>query len=104
LRSVGWLARWIDKLPPGAGASVMATAVVSVGLRRTGRSVRSAILLGGSAAAGPGLAAVFFDRALRDPSRFRREARSPAALTAERCSVSGCSSSAIRRWPMRRSG
>lgn len=74
--------RWVDEVPLGAGAFVMATGIVSIGLHLVGAPVLSAILFAVAAAAWLGLAAIFLDRALRKPARFRREARSAAVLSA----------------------
>jgi tellurite resistance protein TehA-like permease len=75
-------AQWVDDVPLGAGAFVMATGIISVGLHLVDSDVPSAIFFAVATAAWLGLAAIFFDRALRKPARFRREARSPAVLTA----------------------
>jgi tellurite resistance protein TehA-like permease len=75
-------ARWVDDVPLGAGAFVMATGIVSIGLHLVGAGVVSAVLFGVAAAAWLALAAIFLHRALRRPARFRREASSPAVLSA----------------------
>jgi tellurite resistance protein TehA-like permease len=72
----------VDDVPLGAGAFVMATGIISVGLHFVGADVLSDIFFAVAAAAWLGLAAIFLDRALRKPARFRREARSPAVLSA----------------------
>ncbi|MFJ8820179.1 tellurite resistance/C4-dicarboxylate transporter family protein [Streptomyces sp. NPDC102467] len=71
-----------SQLPPAAGAAVMATGIVSVGLHLTGYAVLSGILLVLAAALWVLLAADFALRLLRDRSRWRHEADSPPALTA----------------------
>ncbi|MEV1026551.1 tellurite resistance/C4-dicarboxylate transporter family protein [Streptomyces sp. NPDC050264] len=71
-----------SQLPPAAGAAVMATGIISVGLRLTGYGVLSAILLVLAAALWVLLAADFALRLLRDRGRWRHEADTPPALTA----------------------
>ncbi|WP_308379621.1 tellurite resistance/C4-dicarboxylate transporter family protein [Streptomyces sp. ISL-43] len=75
-------ARWWAELSPAAGAAVMASGIISVGLRLTGRSTLSLVALVVCAALWCVLAADFAARLLGDRRRFRAEADTPAALTA----------------------
>ncbi|MCX5316013.1 tellurite resistance/C4-dicarboxylate transporter family protein [Streptomyces sp. NBC_00154] len=79
-RAVDGLVGWWQELPPGAGTAVMATGIVSIGLRLVGQAVLSQILLVLAAVAWCGLAFDFARRLLRD--RDRLEADTPPALTA----------------------
>ncbi|MFD7278952.1 tellurite resistance/C4-dicarboxylate transporter family protein [Streptomyces sp. NPDC059862] len=76
------LRAWWAQHPPAAGAAVMATGIVSVGLHLTGYEVLSRILLVMACAAWLALAADFLTRLLRQRERWVREAGTPAALTA----------------------
>ncbi|MER5641842.1 tellurite resistance/C4-dicarboxylate transporter family protein [Kitasatospora sp. NPDC002227] len=76
--SGGW---WVG-VPPAAGAVVMATGIVSVGLRLVGQAVLSWVLVG-LAAVGWGVLAVAFGLTfVRDRGRWRAHADTPAALCA----------------------
>ncbi|MBC3841200.1 hypothetical protein GXW82_15535 [Streptacidiphilus sp. 4-A2] len=76
------LSGWWQRLPPAAGAAVMATGIISVGLNLVGQSVLSAILLvlaaGGWLLLGPAFAVTF----LRDRKRWKNNTHTPPALTA----------------------
>ncbi|MFA3838769.1 tellurite resistance/C4-dicarboxylate transporter family protein [Streptomyces aureus] len=71
-----------SQLPPAAGAAVMATGIISVGLNLTGHSVLSGITLVLAAALWLVLAADFASRLLRERDRWQSEADTPPALTA----------------------
>ncbi|MEU6662152.1 tellurite resistance/C4-dicarboxylate transporter family protein [Streptomyces sp. NPDC046821] len=71
-----------SQLPPAAGAAVMATGIISVGLHLTGHSVLSGIFLVLAAALWLVLAANFANRLVNDPARWESEADTPPALTA----------------------
>ncbi|MFI6880068.1 tellurite resistance/C4-dicarboxylate transporter family protein [Streptomyces sp. NPDC050400] len=71
-----------SQLPPAAGAAVMATGIVSVGLHLTGHDVLSAVFLVLAAALWVLLAADFCFRLLRERDRWEREADTPPAMTA----------------------
>ena len=73
---------WWAQRPPAAGAVVMATAIVSVGLRVTGYEVLSRIAFAVACAFWLGLAADFAVRLLWDRRRWLTEAGTPGALTA----------------------
>ncbi|MFJ5261376.1 tellurite resistance/C4-dicarboxylate transporter family protein [Streptomyces sp. NPDC088387] len=73
---------WWAQRPPAAGAAVMATGILSVGLHLTGYEVLSRILLAVAAVTWLALAADFVARLLRDRPRWMAEAGTPAALTA----------------------
>ncbi|MFD7258150.1 tellurite resistance/C4-dicarboxylate transporter family protein [Streptomyces sp. NPDC059874] len=73
---------WWAGLPPAAGAAVMATGVISIGLHLTGHEVLSLAALVVAGALWSVLAADFTARLLGDRRRFRSEADTPAALTA----------------------
>jgi hypothetical protein len=70
-----------DAIPPTAGAVVMGTAIVSIGLSLDDRETLSRILLVIDVAAWLALGLLLAGRAARDRDRVHREARSPAALT-----------------------
>ncbi|MGW6981039.1 tellurite resistance/C4-dicarboxylate transporter family protein [Streptomyces sp. NPDC054932] len=72
---------WWSGLPPAAGAAVMATAIISVGLQLTGHEPVSLAALAVAVALWLVLAADFTSRLLGDRGRFRAEADTPAALT-----------------------
>ncbi|MFJ3788490.1 hypothetical protein [Kitasatospora sp. NPDC090091] len=74
--SRGW---WIT-VQPVAGAAVMATGIVSVGLHLVGRDVLSGILLGLAAALWLLLAAAFALTLLNDRSQWTLRAATPPAL------------------------
>ncbi|MGW6141945.1 tellurite resistance/C4-dicarboxylate transporter family protein [Streptomyces sp. NPDC055144] len=71
-----------SQLPPAAGAAVMATGIISVGLNLTGHSVLSGIMLVLAAALWLVLAADFANRLVRERDRWQSEADTPPALTA----------------------
>ncbi|MEU6356965.1 tellurite resistance/C4-dicarboxylate transporter family protein [Streptomyces sp. NPDC047072] len=73
---------WWTQRPPAAGAAVMATGIVSVGLHLTGHETLSRIALVLACAAWLGLAADFAVRLLRERARWIAEAETPGALTA----------------------
>ncbi len=74
--------RWWAELPPAAGAAVMATAIISVGLHLTGHEALSRVALVLAAALWLLLAGDFLTRLLRDRDRWSGEADTPPALTA----------------------
>ncbi|WP_285510552.1 tellurite resistance/C4-dicarboxylate transporter family protein [Streptomyces sp. NBRC 14336] len=76
------LRAWWARRPPAAGAAVMATGIISVGLHLTGYEVLSRIALVLACVAWVGLGADFVLRLLRQPVRWREDAGTPAALTA----------------------
>ncbi|MEU7062163.1 tellurite resistance/C4-dicarboxylate transporter family protein [Streptomyces sp. NPDC046161] len=74
--------RWWTGLPPAAGAAVMASGIISVGLRLTGNDLLSLAALAVAAALWLVLAAGFATRLAADRGRFGAEADTPPALTA----------------------
>ncbi|MCX4764449.1 tellurite resistance/C4-dicarboxylate transporter family protein [Streptomyces sp. NBC_01275] len=68
--------------PPAAGAAVLATAILSVGLRLTGHEALSRISLALAGAAWLALGADFVVRLLWERERWLAEAGTPGALTA----------------------
>ncbi|MER5557407.1 MULTISPECIES: tellurite resistance/C4-dicarboxylate transporter family protein [unclassified Streptomyces] len=74
--------RWWAELPPAAGAAVMATAIISVGLHLTGHEGLSRVALALAAALWLLLAGDFLTRLARDRDRWSGEADTPPALTA----------------------
>ncbi|MFF9057467.1 tellurite resistance/C4-dicarboxylate transporter family protein [Streptomyces sp. NPDC014882] len=76
------LRAWWARRPPAAGAAVMATGILSVGLRQTGHDVLSRIALALTCAAWLALAADFVLRLVRERDRWRAEAVTPGSLTA----------------------
>ncbi|WP_210591451.1 tellurite resistance/C4-dicarboxylate transporter family protein [Streptomyces sp. GESEQ-35] len=76
------LRAWWAQRRPAAGAAVMATGIVSVGLHLTGYEVLSRIALAVACALWLGLAADFAVRLLRERERSVAEAGTPGALTA----------------------
>jgi len=72
---------------PGAGAAVMATGIVSVALADDRYAALSLALLAAGVAVWVALAGVAVHRALVARSRWREQARSPAALTAVAATV-----------------
>lgn len=74
----GWWQEW----PPAAGAFVMATGIVSIGLHLTGYEVLSWIWLTIAALVWTLLAIDFVTRFVRDRPRWASEADTPPALTA----------------------
>jgi tellurite resistance protein TehA-like permease len=78
--SAGALGRVLDAITPAAGADVMGTAIVSIALSLDGRETLSRVLLAIAAAIWVTLATLLPLHILRDPARFRAEARTPGAL------------------------
>ncbi|MFD5568078.1 tellurite resistance/C4-dicarboxylate transporter family protein [Streptomyces cadmiisoli] len=76
------LRAWWARHPPAAGAAVMATGIVSVGLYLEGYEVLSLAFLAVACAAWLALAAQFLVRLVRQSQRWMSEAATPAALTA----------------------
>lgn len=76
------LRTWWAQRPPGAGAAVLATGIVSIGLQQTGYETLSRITLALAAVGWLGLAADFAVRLLRERERWIAEAATPGALTA----------------------
>jgi tellurite resistance protein TehA-like permease len=82
-RRAGVLAGWVlASTPPGSGAVVMATGIISIAFHLTGWSTLSFVLLVLTTACWLVLAALFALRAVNDPARVRVEARDVAGLTA----------------------
>jgi tellurite resistance protein TehA-like permease len=77
----GRLISWFAAQPPAAGSAVMATAIVSTGLRQVGADVLSAIALGLAALLWLALADDFGRRLLRQRQQWTSESHTPAALT-----------------------
>jgi len=73
---------WWTRRPPAAGAAVMATGILSVGLHLAGHETLSHITLVIACAAWLGLAAEFAVRLLRERARWVADAGTPGALTA----------------------
>ncbi|MEV6548379.1 tellurite resistance/C4-dicarboxylate transporter family protein [Streptomyces sp. NPDC051597] len=73
---------WWAELPPAAGAAVMATGIVSIGLHLVGHETLSLAALALAGAVWLVLAVDFSICFLRDRPRWRAEADTPAALTA----------------------
>ncbi|GAA0583059.1 tellurite resistance/C4-dicarboxylate transporter family protein [Streptomyces crystallinus] len=73
---------WWAELPPAAGAAVMATGIISVGLHLVGHEDLSLAALASAAAVWLVLAVSFSVRFLRDRPRWHTEADTPPALTA----------------------
>ncbi|WP_371552827.1 tellurite resistance/C4-dicarboxylate transporter family protein [Streptomyces sp. NBC_00554] len=80
--AVSQLRAWWAERPPAAGAAVMASSIVSVGLHLTGYETLSRIALVLAAAAWLALAADFVVRLVRERTRWAAEAGTPAGLTA----------------------
>jgi tellurite resistance protein TehA-like permease len=80
--NTGVLGRTLDAIPPAAGAQVMGTGIVSIGLSLDGRETLSRGTLAIAATLWVMLAALLPLRAARDPARFRADARTPGAFTA----------------------
>ncbi|MCF3133873.1 tellurite resistance/C4-dicarboxylate transporter family protein [Streptomyces olivochromogenes] len=76
------LRAWWARRPPAAGAAVMATGIVSTGLRLTGHEPLSRIALALACVGWLVLAADFVVRLLREREGWLAEARTPVALTA----------------------
>ncbi|WP_229696655.1 tellurite resistance/C4-dicarboxylate transporter family protein [Streptomyces lasiicapitis] len=73
---------WREEVTPAAGACVMATGILSVGLFLTGHDVLSEILLAIASLLWVLLAADFTDLIARDRARWTKSAITPPALTA----------------------
>ncbi len=80
--AAGALDRILDAIPPASGAVVMGTGIVSIGLSLDGHESLSRILLAVDILIWVLLGFLLPARALRDRARFRRDAATPAALTA----------------------
>jgi len=78
---MGRTTRLLDAVPPTAGAAVMGTGIVSIGLARIGRAGLSDALLAVDVVLWLALCVVFALRLLGQHHRWRSEARSPGALT-----------------------
>ncbi|MFD5710651.1 hypothetical protein OQI_20155 [Streptomyces pharetrae CZA14] len=76
------LSAWWAQRPPAAGAAVMATGIISIGLGLTGHGVLSLVFLALACAAWVALAADFVVRLLWQRQRWLAEAGTPAGLTA----------------------
>ncbi|MEU9196076.1 hypothetical protein [Streptomyces hundungensis] len=74
--------RWWAELPPAAGAAVMATAIISIGLHLTGHEALSLAALIVAGALWLLLARDFVARLFTNRRRWSGEADTPAALTA----------------------
>ncbi|MFD9909118.1 tellurite resistance/C4-dicarboxylate transporter family protein [Streptomyces sp. NPDC059063] len=81
-RSARAIRAWRDEVTPAAGACVMATGIISVGLHLTGHDVLSEIFLAVACVLWLVLAADFVDLLARDRSRWTAAAVTPPALTA----------------------
>ncbi|MFI6051960.1 hypothetical protein ACIBCO_17950 [Streptomyces violascens] len=73
---------WWAELPPAAGAAVMATAIISIGLHLTGHETLSRVGLVIAALLWLLLAWDFVSRLLGNRTRWKSEADTPPALTA----------------------
>ncbi|MFF4657111.1 tellurite resistance/C4-dicarboxylate transporter family protein [Streptomyces sp. NPDC001381] len=73
---------WWARRPPAAGAAVLATGVLSVGLHLVGYEVLSRVALALAGAAWVALGADFAVRLVRQRERWWAEARTPDGLTA----------------------
>ncbi|MFF3498718.1 tellurite resistance/C4-dicarboxylate transporter family protein [Streptomyces sp. NPDC003247] len=76
------LRAWWAQRPPAAGAAVMATGILSIGLNLTGHDVLSLTALALAGVGWVALAVDFAVRLLRERERWRAEAGTPAGLTA----------------------
>ncbi|MFI2643114.1 tellurite resistance/C4-dicarboxylate transporter family protein [Streptomyces sp. NPDC018610] len=76
------LRAWLAQRPPAAGAAVMASGIVSIGLHLTGHEALSLAVLAVACAAYLALAADFAVRLLRERPRWLAEAGTPGGLTA----------------------
>lgn len=72
----------VDALTPAAGAAVMATGILSAGLRLAGYEGAALAALALASAVWAGCAGSFAARLARSPERWWREAATPAGLTA----------------------
>ncbi|MFF1485714.1 tellurite resistance/C4-dicarboxylate transporter family protein [Streptomyces sp. NPDC058319] len=75
------LRAWLAQRPPAAGAAVMASGIVSIGLGLTGFEALSLAVLAVACVAWLALAADFALRLLRERERWTAEAGTPGALT-----------------------
>ncbi|MFI1920457.1 MFS transporter [Nocardia sp. NPDC020380] len=82
MSGAGDSAQWWRELPPAAGAFVMATGILSVGLHLTGYETGSVVALVLAALVWAVLAGDFAYRLLWSHDRWETEADTPAALTA----------------------
>ncbi|GGR70800.1 membrane protein [Streptomyces aureoverticillatus] len=82
LRATPQWRAWREEVTPAAGACVMATGILSIGLFLTGHDVLSEILLAIAALLWVLLAADFTDLLARDRARWTAAAITPPALTA----------------------
>ncbi|MEV7343182.1 tellurite resistance/C4-dicarboxylate transporter family protein [Streptomyces sp. NPDC093544] len=82
MSAISQLRAWWAERPPAAGAAVMATGIVSVGLHLTGYETLSRAALALASAAWLALAADFAVRLVRDRTRWAAEASTPPGLTA----------------------
>jgi tellurite resistance protein TehA-like permease len=73
---------WWAQRPPAAGAAVLATGILSIGLHLTGYETLSRVALVLACAAWLALAADFVARLVRERERWLTEAGTPAAPTA----------------------
>ncbi|MEU2710979.1 tellurite resistance/C4-dicarboxylate transporter family protein [Streptomyces sp. NPDC007205] len=79
---ISGLRTWWAERPPAAGAAVMATGILSVGLHLTGAEALSRVTLAMTGVGWSVLAADFVLRLLCERQRWVAEAESPGALTA----------------------
>jgi tellurite resistance protein TehA-like permease len=79
--TTGLLGRTLDSIPPAAGAEVMGTGIVSIGLSLDGHETVSELTLAIAAAIWVTLAVLVPLRAGRDLAAFGVEAGTPGALT-----------------------
>ncbi|MEV6112243.1 tellurite resistance/C4-dicarboxylate transporter family protein [Streptomyces sp. NPDC052109] len=79
---ISGLRAWWAERPPAAGAAVMATGILSVGLHLAGAETVSRLALAMTCVAWAALAADFVLRLLGDRQRWMAEAGRPGALTA----------------------
>ncbi|MBJ7905452.1 hypothetical protein IF655_19375 [Streptomyces sp. DSM 110735] len=82
MSGISGLRAWWWERPPAAGTAVMATAVVSIGLRLAGAETVSLIFLALASVGWLALGAAFALRLARRRERWLTEARTPGALTA----------------------
>ncbi|MEZ0112616.1 tellurite resistance protein TehA-like permease [Catenulispora sp. EB89] len=75
------LLAWFAERPPAAGSAVMATGIISVGLRQVGASVLSYVALALAGVLWLALAEDFARRLLWERGRWASESHTPAALT-----------------------
>lgn len=80
--SFGELISWFAARPPAAGSAVMATGIVSIGLRQVGADVLSIVTLALAALLWFALADDFGRRLLWQRQQWTSESHSPPALTA----------------------